>query len=117
MFFPEGRVRVFLCTQPTDMRKSFSGLRAATVQWLREDPLSGAIFVFINKRGTHVKALYWDRSGFCVWSKRLEQGTFARGDPATIKQELDMTELKLWLEGIDLSKLHRRKRFTLKKAA
>lgn len=117
MFFPESQVRVFLCTQSTDMRKSFAGLRALTERILEVDPLSGAIFVFINRRGTYLKALYWDRSGFCIWSKRLEQGTFARGSREVIKLEMDATQLKLLLEGIDVSHARRRKRFLLKNAA
>lgn len=117
MFFPEQQVRVFLCTQPTDMRKSFAGLRALTRQVLNEDPLSGALFVFLNRRGTYVKVLYWDRTGFCIWSKRLEQGTFARGDTGTIKRELDVTRLKCLLEGIDVSQVRQRKRFLQKRAA
>jgi len=117
MFFPEQQVRVFLCTQPTDMRKSFTGLRALTAQVLGEDPLSGALYVFLNRRATLIKCLYWDRTGFCIWSKRLEQGTFARADTGTIKRELDVTRLKCLLEGIDLSQTRQRKRFMLKKLA
>lgn len=117
MFFPEQHVRVWLCTQPTDMRKSFAGLRALTRQVLNEDPLSGAMFVFLNRRGTYLKLLYWDRTGFCIWSKRLEQGTFARGSMDLIKRELDVTHLKCLLEGIELSRVRQRKRFYAKKAA
>lgn len=117
MFFPEQHVRVFLYTQPTDMRKSFAGLRALTRQVLNEDPLSGAMFVFLNRRGTYVKVLYWDRTGFCIWSKHLEQGTFARGDSGTIKRELDVTRLKCLLEGVDVSQARQRKRFLQKRAA
>lgn len=117
MFFPEQQVRVFLCTQPTDMRKSFAGLRALTRQVLNEDPLSGALFVFLNRRGTYLKALYWDRTGFCIWSKRLEQGSFARGSMDSIKRELDVTRLKCLLEGIDVSQARQRKRFLQKRAA
>ncbi len=58
------------------MRKSFDGLYALTRQALGCDPLSGELFVFINRRGTQMKVLYWDRTGFCVWAKRLEQGRF-----------------------------------------
>ncbi len=116
MFFPESQVRVFLCTQSTDMRKSFTGLRVLTERVLEVDPLSGAIFVFINRRGTYLKALYWDRSGFFIWSKRLEQGTFARGSRDAIKHELDTMQLKLLLEGIDVSHARRRKRFLLNNA-
>lgn len=117
MFFPENHVRVFLCTQPTDMRKSFTGLRALTAQGLGEDPLSGAIFVFINRRATLIKCLYWDRTGFCLWSKKLERGTFARGAAGAIKRELDAARLKCLLEGIDVSHARQRKRFMRKKVA
>ena len=76
MFFPEGQIRVHLYGQPVDMRKSFDGLHALTRQQLQQNPLSGDLFVFISKRAIQVKILYFDRSGFCVWTKRLERGTF-----------------------------------------
>ncbi|MGI9278347.1 MAG: IS66 family insertion sequence element accessory protein TnpB [Endozoicomonas sp.] len=76
MFFPESGVRAWLCTQPTDMRKSYDGLSALAKNQLQEDPLSGQLFVFINRKGNQVKILYFDRSGYCIWSKRLKQGTF-----------------------------------------
>jgi len=76
MFFPEGQIRVHLYGQPVDMRKSFDGLYAITRQQLGKDPLSGELFVFVGRRGIQVKILYFDRSGLCVWSKRLEAGRF-----------------------------------------
>lgn len=76
MFFPEGQIRVHLYGQPVDMRKSFDGLYALTRHGLGQDPLSGRLFVFINRRATQMKVLYWDRTGFCLWAKRLEQGRF-----------------------------------------
>lgn len=76
MFFPEGQIRVHLFGRPTDMRKSFDGLYALTRNELQQDPLSGRLFVFINRRGTQIKVLYFDRSGFCLWAKRLERGRF-----------------------------------------
>ena len=66
MVFPEGSVRVYLHEAPTDMRKSFTGLCALVSQVLDEDPLSGSLFVFINRRGNYLKALYWDRTGYCL---------------------------------------------------
>ena len=66
MFFPEARVRVFLHGQPVDMRKSFDGLIALTRQGLGQDPLSGHVYVYVNRRGDQLKALYWDRTGFCL---------------------------------------------------
>lgn len=76
MFFPEGAERVHLYGRPVDMRKSFDGLYALARHGVGQDPLSGHLFVFINRRATQMKVLYWDRSGFCIWAKRLESGRF-----------------------------------------
>lgn len=109
MFFPEGQLRVFVYGKPTDMRKSFDGLYALARQGLSQDPVSGHLFVFINRRATHVKVLYWDRSGFCLWSKRLEQGRFLSDWSKQVSREMDWTGLKLLLEGIEPAR--QRKRF------
>ena len=66
-------IKVYLARGTTDMRKSFDGLYALTRQELGLDPLSGQLFAFINRRATQIKVLYFDRTGFCVWAKRLEQ--------------------------------------------
>jgi transposase len=115
MFFPEGSVRVWVYGQPTDMRKSFDGLYALVRNALKQDPLSGALFVFINRRGTQAKVLYWDRTGFCVWAKRLEQGRLVSDWRTMRSREMDWTELKLLLEGIEPGR--RKKRYTLPKKA
>ena len=110
MLIPESQVRIWLYGPPTDMRKSFDGLSALVRTKLAEDPLSGQLFVFINRRRTQLKVLYFDRGGYCVWAKRLEQGRFhpaGQGD----KQRLEWTELKLILEGIDLRSIRRFKRY------
>ena len=107
MFFPEGGVRVFLYGAPADMRKSFDGLSALTKNVLGEDPLSGSLFVFINRRRSQIKVLYFDRSGYCVWSKRLERGRFAHRNVA-IKYPLNLTQLKLILEGIELQNIRQK---------
>lgn len=115
MFFPEGRIRVHLYGRPADMRKSFDGLYALTCHELGKDPLSGELFVFVNRRGTQMKVLYFDRSGFCVWAKRLERGRFL-GDWRTVRsREMDWTGLKLLLEGIEPRRV--RKRFSLPQRA
>ncbi len=101
MFFPEGRVRVHLCGQPVDMRKSYDGLYALTRSVLQQNPLSGHLFVFINRRATQMKILYWDRSGFCLWAKRLEQGRFLPDWEKVTTREMDWMALKLMLEGIE----------------
>jgi len=108
MFFPEGQIRVHLYGQPVDMRKSFDGLYALTRQGLGLDPLSGCLFVFINRRATQMKVLYWDRTGFCVWAKRLEQGRFVSDWRKVATQEMDWTGLKLLLEGIEAKVIRKR---------
>lgn len=113
MFFPESQVRIWLYTRPTDMRKSFDGLSALVKEKLAEDPLSGQLFVFINRKRNYLKALYFDCSGFALWAKRLEQGQFHyRGkDALGDKLSLSVTELKLLLEGIDIGTARRYKRY------
>lgn len=101
MFFPEGAVRVHVYGRPVDMRKSFDGLCALTRQALGCDPLSGELFVFINRCGTQMKVLYWDRTGFCVWAKRLEEGRFVSNWARVSTRQMDWTGLKLLLEGIE----------------
>lgn len=109
MFFAEGQIRVHLYGHPVDMRKSFDGLYALTRQQLGQDPLSGDLFVFISRRAIQVKVLYFDRSGLCIWSKRLESGRFISDWSAVRTREMDWTSLKLLLEGIVATQ--QRKRF------
>ncbi len=109
MFFPEGQVRVYFYGAPCDMRNSFDGLIAKTKNLMGRDPMSGHLFVFANRRGNIIKVLYWDRSGFCVWSKRLEVGCFISSWKERADLEMDYTGLKLMLEGIE--KKRQKKRF------
>lgn len=111
MFFPESQVRIWLYAKPTDMRKSFDGLSALVKHQLQEDPLSGQLFVFINRRRTQMKVLYFDRSGYCLWSKRLEQGQFHPVRTGLDKQRMNWTQLKLLLEGIELKKTRQYRRY------
>ena len=108
MFFPEGRVRVHVYGQPVDMRKSFDGLYVLTRQRLGADPLSGDLYVFINRRATQIKVLYWDRTGFCLWAKRLEQGRFLSDWTQVATRQMDWTGLKMLLEGIEAKVVRKR---------
>ena len=92
------------------MRKSYDGLSALVKNKLEEDPLSGQLFVFINRKCTQYKVLYFDRSGYCIWSKRLEQGQFHTHAGDAVKKALEWTDLKLILEGIDSRPLQQYKR-------
>jgi transposase len=110
MFFPEGHIRVFLYGMPVDMRKSFDGLYALARHGLHQDPLSGHLFVFVNRRATQMKVLYFDRSGWCVWAKRLEAGRFLSNWAGVVHREMDWTGLKLLLEGIEPKRRNKRYR-------
>lgn len=102
MFFPEGQIRVYVYGQPVDMRRSYDGLYALARNAMGQDPLSGHLYAFINRRGTQTKILYFDRSGFCIWGKRLEAGRFVSNWQARNTEELDYTGLKLLLEGVQV---------------
>ena len=111
MFFPESQVKIWLYAKPTDMRRSFTGLAAMAKNVIGEDPLSGHLFVFINRRQTQIKILYFDRSGYCIWAKRLEEGRFNYSKSAGGKQALNWTQLTLIIEGIDIKNTRQRKRY------
>jgi transposase len=104
-------VRIFVARGATDMRKSFDTLAALVVDVVDEDPQSGHLFVFINKRKDRVKILWWDRSGYCLLAKRLELGQFRMYDQASGdggRYEVTMSDLTLLLDGIDLRGAKRR---------
>lgn len=71
-----GNTRLFLCQHPVNMRKSFEGLSALVEQLFPEELLTGALFIFLNRRRDHMKVLFWDRDGLVIWFKRLEKGSF-----------------------------------------
>jgi len=95
------------------MRKGFDSLAALVREHLGHDPLSGHLFLFVGRHRDRIKILYWDRDGFALWYKRLEEGTF-RLPPAKrcgASVELSASELAMLLAGIDLTSIKRRKRF------
>lgn len=107
-------VRVYVATEPVDMRKGFDGLACVVRQVIAEDPLSGHLFVFFNRRADVTKLLFWTSSGFTIVHKRLEKGRFSlpRLPPEGARRiEMAATELMLLLEGIDLRGAHHRPRW------
>jgi transposase len=112
MFGLSAAVRVYLATKPADMRKSFDGLSALASGSLALDPLSGHLFVFVNKRRDRIKILYWDRDGLAVWAKRLERGTFRLPAAGADRVEMTTAELAALLAGIDLDTARRRARYS-----
>jgi transposase len=106
-------VRMFLGAEPVDMRKSFDGLLGLIESTLALDPLSGHLFLFLNKRRDRLKVLFWERDGLVIWYKRLEAGTFQwpRIESQATSVELSMTDLALLLSGVDVKSAQRRKRY------
>lgn len=107
-------VRIYAAADAVDLRRGFDGLAAATRSIIAQDPLSGHVFVFLNKRRNRVKLLVWDRTGYLLIYKRLERGTFRLPSaPSPFKRhiEIDSGELGLMLEGIDLREAKRRRRW------
>ena len=105
-------VRVFLYRQPTDMRKSFHGLVALVESAMDRDPLSGDLFVFVNRRKDRIKILYWGQSGFCIWYQQLQRGTYQLPSHESHDVlEVTRSQLSLILDGIDLGSVRQRPRY------
>tara|TARA_R110001592_G_C13141636_1_gene747378 strand:- start:1962 stop:2351 length:390 start_codon:yes stop_codon:yes gene_type:complete len=107
--------RIFVATSPTDMRKGFDGLQGLVAGTLGQDPLSGHLFLFVNRRRDKLKVLYWDGDGLAIWYRRLEQGTFQMpsisGDRTAA--EINREDLLMLIRGLDYENVHRRKRYKL----
>jgi len=107
--------RIFVATSPTDMRKGFDGLQGLVSSVLGQDPLSGHLFLFVNRRRDKLKVLYWDGDGLAIWYRRLEQGTFQMptitGDKTAA--EINREDLIMLIRGLDYENVHRRKRFKI----
>jgi transposase len=109
-------VRMFVCTQPTDMRRGFDGLSTMVEQVLKQDPFCGHLFVFRNRRKDRIKVLYWDRDGYALWYKRLEKGVVRFPDGLANGAELRVSDLAMLLDGIDPTEVKRSRRYVRKGA-
>ena len=103
-------LRIFVCTTPTSMNFSFDRLMGVAQETFDQDPLSGHLFLFLNRQRNRIKILFWDVDGFCIWYKRLEKGVFEL--PASDQEgvELDYQQLSRLLGGLDLRSGRRRQR-------
>jgi transposase len=107
-------VHVYVATAPCNLKKSFEGLTNEVRQVLAKEPLSGHVFVFLNRRKTQVKLLLWTRGGFTIVTKRLERGTFtfpARVTTDAASVRVDVHELSMLLEGIDVTSARKSRRW------
>lgn len=104
-------VKILVYLPPADMRRGYDGLAHLAREHLQQDPLSGHLFVFHNRRGDRLKILYWDRDGYAIWQKRLERGTFRFPPAGTASVTVSAAELAMILEGIDTSRIRRQARY------
>ena len=101
---------ILLCCSPTDMRKSFRGLVSSVKRLLEESPLSGGYFVFINRRKTMMKVLYYEPGGYCIWAKRLDAGQYNYPSSDSSKMSLTRAQLQAIIDGIQYHEIKRFKR-------
>lgn len=102
---------VWVYGRATDMRKSFDGLSALVRTAMGDNPLNGSLFVFVNRRRTQMKALYFDGDGYCVWAKRLERGRFQVRFDGADKARMDLSTLRLLIDGIELQSVRQLRRY------
>jgi len=104
-------VEVYFCTEVTDMRKSFDGLSTMVKDIIKQNPLSGHLFIFLNRRKDRIKLLWWDSDGFVIWYKRLEEGTFKMPDNSNAQFKISQRDLSMMLEGIDFKTIRKNHRY------
>ena len=116
MFNLSPTVRIFVCTKPTDMRRSFTGLFALVQNLLNEDPFAGHLFLFRSRQGDFIKIFWFDQDGFAIFAKKLEVGKFRFPDVRFVDGKYEPVEIKradlmMLLEGIDTDSVKRTKRY------
>ena len=109
------KIQYHMCCTPIDIRKGFDGLSGLVLNYLKKDPLTGDVFVFLNKNKTHIKMLCWDGDGFVIFFKRLECGTFDLLKNDMPSRELKRDELLMILEGIQMDNCKKKKAFFINK--
>ncbi|HSN48653.1 MAG TPA: IS66 family insertion sequence element accessory protein TnpB [Flavobacterium sp.] len=104
-------LRYFLCCSTIDIRNGFDGLSGIVRNHLKKDPISGDVFIFLNKTRTHIKLLYWDGDGFALFYKRLERGRYAFTPDNGPSKQMKREELLMLLEGLSFGKMDKKKRY------
>lgn len=112
MFIERSRMKIFIRPGATDLRKQINGLATLVQTAMGKDPLSGNLFLFVNREKRLMKALYWDRSGFCLWMKRLERDRFPWPKSEEAAREIDVEQLRMELAGIDFWNAHQNLTYT-----
>lgn len=104
-------LRYFICCTSIDMRNGFDGLAGIVRNYLKKDPVSGDVFIFLNKTRHHIKMLYWDGDGFALYYKRLEKGQYSLPSHNELSKEVKRDELMMLLEGLSYEKMTQGKRY------
>ncbi len=106
MFLDLSKINIFVRPGYTDMRKAINGLSVMAQDEMNKDPLSGNLFLFCNRQRRIIKALYWDRNGFCLWQKKLEKHKFPWPETEEAARQISIEQLTMLLKGIDFWKEH-----------
>jgi transposase len=112
MFLDWSAIRIFVRPGATDLRKQINGLAAMAQGEMGQDPFSGSLFVFCNKTRKNLKALYWDRTGFALWQKRLERDHFPWPKSEEAAKQIALEQFRMVLEGIDFWNAHQALSYT-----
>ena len=113
MIFDYSKYRYFIRPGKTDLRKGIGGLSIIVQNIMNNDPFSKSLFLFCNGQRKLMKIIYWDRTGFCMWQKRLDKSKFPWPKTEDEAREITLEELKLLLAGIDFFKAHKEIKYTL----
>lgn len=105
------RISIYVRPGPTDMRKAINGLSIVACEQMELDPLSGALFLFCNRGRRNMKALLWDRNGFCLWQKKLERDRFPWPETEESARQISAEQLRMLLDGIDFWHAHRSRQY------
>ena len=108
MILDFSKIRIFVRTEPIDMRKQINGLSVIVQEDMKQDVFEGSLFLFCNKPRNRLKILYWDRNGFCIWLKRLEKDKFPWPKNSIEVKEISLEDFKMLLSGIDFWHAHKR---------
>ena len=115
MFIDLEKVNIYIKPGATDMRKQINGLAIIVQDKLQHNPFSGSLFLFCNKQRTHLKAIYWDRNGFCMYLKRLEKHKFPWPKNRGEAEAITLDQFRMLLDGIDFWKAHTELNYTKQK--
>lgn len=112
MFVDLKKTTIYVKPGATDMRKQTAGLAGVVQNVLKADPFAGSLYLFCNRRRNLLKAIYWEKNGFCLWSKRLEKDTFPWPKDGEEAKEITERQLRLLLEGLNIWKAHKKLFYT-----